>query len=142
LSSLDEVKESIASAREVFSGASRSAVQYYSLLVALFSLFEDLLKLGRLLPPVNNLVISNVPGSRVRRYVNGAEAVALYPVSTLPPMTALNVTCCSFAGTIYFALVAGRTAVPDLPLLATYLDEAFEQLASATGQPAAQRKSA
>jgi len=142
LSSLDEVKDSIASAREVFSGATRSAVQYYSLLVALFSLFEDLLKLGRLLPPVNNLVISNVPGSRVRRYVNGAEAVGLYPVSTLPPMTALNVTCCSFAGTIYFGLIAGRTAVPDLPLLAAYLDEAFEQLAAATGVSGRQRRSA
>jgi diacylglycerol O-acyltransferase len=142
LSSLDEVKDSIASAREVFSGASRSAVQYYSLLVALFSLFEDLLKLGRLLPPVNNLVISNVPGSRVRRYVNGAEAIGLYPVSTLPPMTALNVTCCSFAGTIYFGLIAGRSAVPDLPLLATYLDDAFEELATASGQAPQQRKSA
>ena len=94
------------------------------------------------MPPVNNLVISNVPGSRVRRYFNGAEAVGLYPVSTLPPMTALNVTCCSFAGTIYFGLIAGRTAVPDLPLLAAYLDEAFEQLAAATGVVGRQRRSA
>jgi diacylglycerol O-acyltransferase len=142
LSSLDEVRESIASARAVFSGATRPAVQYYSLLVALFSLFEEVTQLGRLIPPVNNLVISNVPGSRVRRYVNGAEAVGMYPVSTLPPMTALNVTCCSFAGTIYFGLIAGRSAVPDLPLLATYLDQAFEQLADATGVSGPQRKSA
>ena len=142
LSSLDEVRESIASAREVFSGATRPAVQYYSLMVALFSLFEEVTQLGRLIPPVNNLVISNVPGSRVRRYVNGAEAVGMYPVSTLPPMTALNVTCCSFAGTVYFGLIAGRSAVPDLPLLATYLDQAFEQLAEATGVSGQQRKSA
>ena len=140
LSSLDEVSESIASARQVFSGATRSAVQYYSLLVALMSLFEEVLKLGRLMPPVNNLVISNVPGSRVRRYIKGAEAVGLYPVSTLPPMTALNVTCCSYAGTIYFGLIAGRTAVPDLPLLADYLNQAFGQLAEATGVAEPQRK--
>jgi diacylglycerol O-acyltransferase len=142
LSSLDEVSESIASAREVFSGATRSAVQYYSLLVALMSLFEEVLKLGRLMPPVNNLVISNVPGSRVRRYLKGAEIVSLYPVSTLPPMTALNVTCCSYAGTIYFGLIAGRTAVPDLPLLADYLDQACDQLAEATGVAEPQRKTA
>jgi len=140
LSSLDEVRESIASAREVFSGATRPAVQYYSLLVALFSLFEEFTQLGRLIPPVNNLVISNVPGSRVRRYVKGAEAVAMYPVSTLPPMTALNVTCCSFAGTIYFGLIAGRSAVPDLPLLAEYLDQAFDHLAEATGVAEPRRK--
>jgi len=142
LSSLQEVKESIASAREVFSGATRGAVQYYSLLVALVSLLEERLGLGRFLPAVNNLVISNVPGSKVRRYVKGAEVVAIYPVSTLPPMTALNVTCCSYAGTLYFGLIAGRTAVPDLPLLAAYLDQAFDQLAAATGVAGRPRKSA
>ena len=142
LSSLDEVRESIASAREVFSGAARPAVQYYSMLVALFAQLEETLNLGRFLPPVNNLVISNVPGSRVKRYLKGAEAVAMYPVSTLPPMTALNVTCCSYAGTIYFGLIAGRTAVPDLPLLTAYLDDAFRQLAAATGMSEPHRKTA
>jgi diacylglycerol O-acyltransferase len=141
LSALDEVRESIASARAVFSGASRPAIQYYSMLVALFAQFEESLNLGRFLPPVNNLVISNVPGSRVKRYFKGAECVAMYPVSTLPPMTALNVTCCSYAGTVYFGLIAGRTAVPDLPLLTAYLDEAFRQLAGAVGVSRARRKS-
>ena len=142
LTSLAEVRESISTARKVFSGASKAAVQYYSLLVALLSQAEEMLNLGRFLPPVNNLVISNVPGSRVKRYLKGAEALAIYPVSTLPPMTALNVTCCSFAGTLYFGLIAGRTAVPDLPLLAAYLDEAFEQLAEATGAVTPGRKTA
>jgi diacylglycerol O-acyltransferase len=87
-------------------------------------------------------VISNVPGSRVQRYFKGAECVGMYPVSTLPPMTALNVTCCSYAGTVYFGLIAGRTAVPDLPLLTDYLDEAFRQLAAATGVARPHRKSA
>jgi len=142
LSSLTEVAESIRSAREVFSGASKAAVQYYSLLVALFSQVEELLNLGRFLPPVNNLVISNVPGSPVKRYLKGAEALAIYPVSTLPPMTALNVTCCSFAGTLHFGLIAGRTAVPDLPLLAHYLDDALRQLAAAAGVAEPERKTA
>jgi diacylglycerol O-acyltransferase len=142
LSSLTEVADSIRSAREVFSGASKAAVQYYSLLVALFSQVEELLNLGRFLPPVNNLVVSNVPGSPVKRYLKGAEALAIYPVSTLPPMTALNVTCCSFAGTVNFGLIAGRTAVPDLPLLAHYIDEAFRQLAAATGVTEPERKTA
>jgi diacylglycerol O-acyltransferase len=142
LSSLAEVRESIRSARELFSGASRSAVQYYSMLVALFAQLEETVGLGRVLPPVNNFVISNVPGSRVRRYLKGAEVVGMYPVSTLPPMTALNVTCCSFAGTLYFGLIAGRTAVPDLPLLARYLDEACAVLAASAGVDTGARKSA
>jgi diacylglycerol O-acyltransferase len=142
LSALAEVQESIAAARAVFSGASRPAIQYYSMLVALFAQFEESLNLGRFLPPVNNLVISNVPGSRVKRYFKGAECTGMYPVSTLPPMTALNVTCCSYAGTIYFGLIAGRTAVPDLPLLTGYLDEAFHQLAAAAGVSGPHRKTA
>ena len=101
-----------------------------------------MLNLGRFLPPVNNLVISNVPGSKVKRYVKGAEAVAIYPVSTLAPLTALNVTCCSFAGTLYFGLLAGRSVVPDLPLLAEYIEEAFQVLAEAAGVYGPQRKSA
>jgi len=139
---LAEVRESIASARAVFSGASRSALQYYSLLVALLGQAEERFGLGWLLPPVNNLVISNVPGSKVKRYVKGAEAVAIYPVSTLAPLTALNVTCCSFAGTLYFGLLAGRSVVPDLPLLAEYIEEAFRVLAEAAGVYGPQRKSA
>jgi diacylglycerol O-acyltransferase len=57
-------------------------------------------------------------------------------------MTALNVTCCSYAGTVYFGLIAGRTAVPDLPLLGACLDEAYQQLAEATGVAKPHRKSA
>lgn len=136
LESLDEVRESVASAREVYSGASSTAVQYYSLMVALMSQFEEVLNLDKYLPPVNNLVISNVPGSRVMRYLRGAETVGVYPISTLPPITALNVTACSFAGTMFFGLIAGRTAIPDLDSLTAYLDDAFADLAGATGVPA------
>ena len=133
LDSLKEVRDSIDSAREVYSGASSTAVQYYSLMVALMSQFEETLKLDKYLPPVNNLVISNVPGSRVMRYLRGAEIVGMYPISTLPPITALNVTACSFAGTMYFGLISGRTAIPDLDRLTSHLDDAYRQLGEAAG---------
>jgi diacylglycerol O-acyltransferase len=133
LEAFDEVRESIASAREVFSGVPRLAVQYYSLMVALMSLAEEALKLDRVLPPVNNLVISNVPGPQEKLYYQGAEVVGMYPVSTLPPITALNVTAVSYAGKMYFGLIAGRSVVPDLAMLTSFLDEAFHDLADAAG---------
>ena len=133
LAAFAEVRESIISAREVFSGVSRAAVQYYSLMVALMSLFEEVLKLDKILPPVNNLVISNVPGPREKLYFQGAEMVAMYPISTLPPITALNVTAVSYAGRFYFGLIAGRSVVPDLALLTSYLDAVFLELAEAAG---------
>lgn len=133
LASLREVRESIASAREVYSGASRDAVQYYALVVALASLAEEVLGLDKLIRPVENLVISNVPGPRELYYFRGAEELGLYPVSTLPPMTALNVTVCSYNGKMFFGLIAGRTAIPDLDVLTSYLGDAFQQLAEAAG---------
>jgi diacylglycerol O-acyltransferase len=133
VTSLNEVRESIATAREVYSGATRQVVQYYALVVALISMTEEFLKLNRILHPVENVVISNVPGSREVMYFRGAEQLAIYPISTLPPMTALNVTAVSYAGTMYFGLIAGRTAVPDLGLLSDCLDQAFIDLAEATG---------
>ena len=48
-------------------------------------------------------------------------------------MTALNVTACSYAGTMFFGLTAGRTAIPDLPVLTSYMDDAFLELAEASG---------
>jgi diacylglycerol O-acyltransferase len=133
VSSLIEVRDSIAKAREVYSGASKEVVQYYALVVALLSLFEELLKLDKILKPVENVVISNVPGARQTGYFRGARQLAIYPVSTLPPMTALNVTACSYDGGMYFGLIAGRSVVPDLNVLTAYLDEAFFDLADATG---------
>jgi diacylglycerol O-acyltransferase len=133
LSTLKEVRASIRSAREVYSGASRDAVQYYALMVALISLAEEMLKLHKVFRPVENFVISNVPGSRDQWYFRGARQIGLYPISTLPPMTALNVTACSYHGTMYFGLIAGRTAVPDLDLLTSYLDDALRELADAAG---------
>jgi len=133
LAVLGEVRESIVSAREVFSGVSRTAVQYYSLMVALLSLFEEVLKLDRILPPVNNLVISNVPGPSGKLYFKGAEITGMYPISTLPPITALNVTAVSYAGRLYFGLIAGRSVVPDLAKLTAHLDAVFFELAAASG---------
>jgi len=132
---LEEVQASIASAREVYSGASRDAVQYYSLMVALLAHFQELLKLDEVLAQVTNLVISNVPGPRQKLYVKGAEMLGVFPISTLPPMTALNVTAVSYVDELCFGLIAARTAIPDLPVLTSYLDEAYRELARASGVP-------
>jgi diacylglycerol O-acyltransferase len=132
LAALQEIIKSSRSAREVFSGASRPAIQYYTLLVALLSQFEETLKLNKFLPPAINMVISNVPGPRETMYFRGAEATEVYPISTLPPLTALNITACSYVDTLFFGLVSGRTAVPDLQKLTEYLDEAYAELKEKT----------
>ncbi len=131
LMAMQEIHQSSRTAREVFSGFGRPAIQLYALTVALLSLFEETLRLGKFLNPINNLVISNLPGPKRTLYFRGAKCVAAIPISTLPPMTALNVTANSYAGVMHVGLVAGRTAVPDIDALAAHMDAVFEELRDA-----------
>ena len=128
LEALHQIRASSITAREVFSGFGRPAIQLYSLTVALLSLFEETLKLDKVLPPVQNLVISNVPGPRQTLYFRGAEGIAAYPISTLPPMTALNITANSYAGVMHVGLAAARSAMPDLDRLAAHMDDVYAEL--------------
>jgi diacylglycerol O-acyltransferase len=130
LAALQQVRDASKTTRDLYGETSRTAVQLYSLAVNLLPLGEEFLHLGRYLPPIVNLVISNLPGPRRTLYFRGAEVAEVYPVNTLPPSVALSVTVCSYHGTLYFGLVAGRSAIPDLPRLTWHLDQAYRELHS------------
>jgi diacylglycerol O-acyltransferase / wax synthase len=85
-------------------------------------------KLANRLPPVANVVVSNVPGPPIALYMAGAQISAYYPVSIVVHGIALNITLQSYNGTLYFGLVACAQALPDLAKLAKFLEEAFQEL--------------
>jgi diacylglycerol O-acyltransferase len=89
----------------------------------------------RLLERVNpfNLIISNIPGPNVPLYYAGAKVLAYYPVSALVDGQGLNITVMSYRGTLYFGLIACRTLVPDLDVMAGFLRDELEALTSAAG---------
>jgi diacylglycerol O-acyltransferase len=60
-----------------------------------------------------NLVISNVPGPRERRYINGALLEAEYPMSLLVPGQAMNITVVSHADCLDVAVLVCPDLVPD-----------------------------
>ena len=126
LAALAEIRAASRATRALYSDVSRPAVQLYSLAVALLPLGEELLHLDSLLPPAINLVISNVPGPPRTMYFRGAEVLEAYPVNTLPPGVALSMTVCSYAGTMFFGLVGGRSALPDLQRLNLHLQAVYE----------------
>jgi diacylglycerol O-acyltransferase len=128
LAALAEIRAASRSTRNLYGTASRPAIQLYTLAVNLLPLGEELLGLDQVLPPIVNLVISNVPGPRQTLYFRGAEVVEVYPVNTLPPAVALSMTVCSYGGQLFVGLIAGRTAIPDLPRLTAQLDEAYLEL--------------
>lgn len=84
--------------------------------------------------PACNLVISNVPGAREIRYLNGAELVGIFPVSALAAAVGLNVTLSSYRDHMDFGFVANAAAIDDVHALARHTRQAYADLkVAATG---------
>jgi diacylglycerol O-acyltransferase len=91
------------------------------------------LRLADRVKPPFNLVISNVPGPRSTLWLDTAEMVHYYPVSTIVESQGLNITVQSYRETMDVGLVACRELVPDLEVLADLLLDEVRALAVATG---------
>ena len=78
-------------------------------------------RLANVLPPVANLIISNVPGVQAQLYFAGAKIVSYYPVSIPAHGMALNITVESYNGRLDYGLIACRRALPDIADLADSL---------------------
>jgi diacylglycerol O-acyltransferase len=91
-------------------------------------------KLANSMPPLANLAISNVPGPNMALYLAGAKMLTYYPVSIVTHSLALNVTVQSYNGSLDFGLIACRTAMPDLPELAEYMQITFDEMLAFTPQ--------
>ncbi|MDO3720133.1 wax ester/triacylglycerol synthase family O-acyltransferase [Marinobacter sp. chi1] len=78
--------------------------------------------------PIFNTVISNVPGQREERYLDGARLLHIYPVSLIMPGVPLNFTCCSHGKFLNFGIIACRDRVPKVQRIAVGLRRALEAL--------------
>jgi diacylglycerol O-acyltransferase / wax synthase len=78
-------------------------------------------RLANVLPPLANVVISNVPGVQAQLYFAGAKIISYYPVSIPAHGMALNVTVESYNGRLDYGLIACRRALPDIADLADAL---------------------
>ena len=90
----------------------------------------------RMNPPFN-VVISNVPGPRFHLWLDHAEMLHYYPVSTITDGGGLNITVQSYGDIIDFGLVSCRELVPDLEDFADMLVGEFEVLSLALAAAAA-----
>jgi WS/DGAT/MGAT family acyltransferase len=89
------------------------------------------LGLANRIPPIANLVVSNVPGPSMPLYLAGAKLASYWPVSIVEHGVGLNITLQSYAGSLDFGLVTARSALSDPHRLAHGLLEAFEELENA-----------
>lgn len=102
-------------------------------------------------PPVHNLIVSNVRGAPVPLYLAGARVIGLYPFGPLMEGTALNVTVLSIEDEMCIGLISCPELVPDLEhVLEGILDGVDVLLARAeategvvdlsTGEPSPRRR--
>jgi WS/DGAT/MGAT family acyltransferase len=80
------------------------------------------------LPPIANLVISNVPGPTVPLYVAGARMATYWPLSIVEHGVGLNITVMSYAGAMGFGFTTARAAVPEPGELSAALLAALDEL--------------
>ncbi len=65
-------------------------------------------RLSERLPPLANLVISNVPGPPVRLYLGGAVVSHFHPVSIVTHGLGLNITVMTYAGSLEIGIVSAK----------------------------------
>ena len=125
------VKASMDAGKARFEGLSQgqvmalSAVAFGPIATGPLFRFESFRK-----PPFN-VTISNVPGPAETRYWNGARMDGSYPVSIPMDGQALNITLCSYDGSLDFGLIGDRNAVPHLQNLLDHLEASLTALEDA-----------
>jgi len=65
------------------------------------------------IPPIANVVISNVPGPEIPLYVAGARMKGYWPLSIVEHGVGLNITLMSYAGALGIGFTAASRAVPE-----------------------------
>jgi diacylglycerol O-acyltransferase len=104
------------------------ALMTYTVLISTPLLITRLPGVGARLPPIYNVIISNVPGPREALYFLGARMDGYYPISALAHGQALNITVMSYAGGLYCGVTACPDRVPSMQRVAVYLGEAIDEL--------------
>ena len=124
---LRNIGYSLRNVRAMMDSVAPVAIESYTILTGLVAQGAETFKLSDRLPPLSNAMVSNVPGPKEYLYIKGAKMEEMHPISTLPPSNLLNITLFSYAGTLYFGLVAAD-GLPDLQGLAGHVQAAFDEL--------------
>jgi diacylglycerol O-acyltransferase len=123
---------SLRNVRSMVDSVVPSAIETYTLLTGLLGQVSETLNISDRMPPMGNTLVSNVPGPAKHLYIKGAKMEEMHPLSTLIPSNLLNVTLFSYAGELFFGLIA-TDALPNLNRLGDYVLEAFDALETAVG---------
>ncbi len=131
LERLSRVRESTSAAKAVHQDLSSQAIDPYTMMQQAPWITQVVSDTSGRLPPVSNLVISNVPGSADRLFLGGARVEHIYGPSVLFHGQALNITLSSYAGDLDAGFTGCRTSLPSMQKLAVYTRRELEALENA-----------
>jgi len=124
---LRNIGYSLRNVRTMIDGVVPEAIESYTVITGLVAQLAEILQLSDTLPPMGNTLVSNVPGPKTHLYLKGAKVEEMHPISTLPPSNLLNITLFSYAGELFFGLIATEQ-LPNLKRLGDYVQDAFVEL--------------
>lgn len=81
--------------------------------------------------PALNCIFSNVPGSRRKLYMEGAELQAMYPLSVVTDSMGINITVVSYGNRLCFAVTSCPTNQPGIEDMGRRLTDSFNELRAA-----------
>ncbi|MDJ0652690.1 MAG: wax ester/triacylglycerol synthase family O-acyltransferase [Xanthomonadales bacterium] len=136
LDRLSQVQQNAERAKTDAHQVAPEAAEAYTLLTQTAATLGDLAGVSQHIRPLGNVVISNLIGDHHPHYLRQAKMECLYPISTIAPNTALNITIYTQDGKMHFGLLAGKTAVTDPQHIADGIVEAFEALKARAAQVA------
>lgn len=126
-----QVVESAAQAKEDLAGWSSDAAMTYGAGLLGLAVLGASTHVDHVTPPACNLVVSNVPGVKEPRYLNGARLLGIYPISALAASIGLNVTLSSYYDHMDFGFVANTSSIRDVSALADHTLRAYQELKAA-----------
>lgn len=124
------IKVTSAAKQELTSVSTTAAEDYYALIMAPTILLTVTGNAMRVRPAIN-AIFSNVPGSRERLYLEGAELEALYPLSIVTDAMGLNITVVSHVNKLCIAIASCPTDQPDIDGLDKLIRESYRSLRDA-----------
>ncbi|TKB47350.1 wax ester/triacylglycerol synthase family O-acyltransferase [Ferrimonas sediminicola] len=128
LQRLNRIRRAAMTTKNEIRHFSAELYQKYGVAIQALSLLAGRVGLERKVPASSNLVISTVPGPQEPRYIMGARVLEVSPMSALPPGQSLNITSYSFDGKVCLGFLGCRKVLPDIGMLATYLERALDEL--------------
>ena len=93
--------------------------------------------LSSAIPPIANVVISNVSGPALPLYAAGARMATYWPLSIVEHGVGLNITVMSYAGAMGFGFTVASAAVPNAHELTDALQGSLDELLAARRPDAA-----